>query len=659
MTDRDGGEVSRVSAVRSVVDYLCSDACLPRLPGTEGGLRARQFVQEAFKELGLVPAGEDGYVQPIPEIDGANVIGMIPGSSTRSIVVGAHFDACAIDGGINPGASDNAASVAAMLEVAKHLAAGEPLDRTVVFIAFDAEEPPYFQTPRMGSRYFVAHPTVDLESVDLMVCLDMVGHRIGNGNDRDIARSMIVFGSEKSPDVAAALGEAPPVDGLTVRRMDVDLIGQVSDYSGFHDAAIPFLFYNALRHEHYHATTDTPDTLDYRKIEALVTHLTALIQTVAARSLDPFTYIPDGRIDVESIATVRALLPTLPPTSRFARSAPGLLDGLSERAATNLSEQDRQLLRRLFLAVEDGLLDSRMWAETEVGRSPTTVSDGISDEIRELISGAVNRPGKVVVITGAGVSAESGIRTYRGANGMWTDGGQDAMLKATGAFFLRHPRKSWEWYLTRRTEARAAEPNAAHVAIADMGWMLGDRFTLVAQNIDRLHARAGTSPDGMIELHGHLEGMRCGGGRRGVWPIPEVFDGWTENDELTDDQVDLLVCPRCGSLARPHVLWFDELYDEEHYGFASAQRAVANASLCITAGTSGGVPVAARLAGIAERAGATLIDVNTRDNRLREIAVRQGGFIEGRASTAMQAIAYTVAQAAVEGNRRSEGVLRG
>jgi NAD-dependent deacetylase len=189
--------------------------------------------------------------------------------------------------------------------------------------------------------------------------------------------------------------------------------------------------------------------------------------------------------------------------------------------------------------------------------------------------------------------------------------------------------------------------------------MLGSRFMLIAQNIDRLHRRAGSPPDGMIELHGHLEGMRCGGGRPGVWPIPEAFDGWTENDELADDHLELLVCPRCGSFARPHVLWFDEFYDEENYGFASAQHAVANASLCITAGTSGGVPVAERLAGIAERAGATLIDVNTRDNRLRQLAVRHGGFIEGRASLAMQTIAYTIAQAAVETNRRPESFVGG
>ena len=270
----------------------------------------------------------------------------------------------------------------------------------------------------------------------------------------------------------------------------------------------------------------------------------------------------------------------------------------------------------------------------------------IAEDVRELITDAISRPGKVVFITGAGVSAESGIRTYRGANGMWTDGGHDAMLKATRAFFIQHPRKSWEWYLTRRTEARTAQPNRAHNAIADIGWMLGSRFMLIAQNIDRLHPRAGTPTEGMIELHGHLEGMRCGGRCCGVWPVPEAFDGWTENDALTDDHLELLACPRCGLFARPHVLWFDEFYDEENYGFASAQRAVATASLCITVGTSGGVPVATRLAGIAARAGATLIDVNTRDNPLRQLAIPNGGFIEGRASTAMHAIACTVAQVA-------------
>jgi NAD-dependent deacetylase len=148
-----------------------------------------------------------------------------------------------------------------------------------------------------------------------------------------------------------------------------------------------------------------------------------------------------------------------------------------------------------------------------------------------------------------------------------------------------------------------------------------------------------------------------------VWPVPSAFDGWTEDDKLTDEHPELLVCPRCGSFARPHVLWFDEFYDEENYGFASAQRAVANASLCITAGTSGGIPVAERLVGIAARAGATLIDVNTRDNRLRRLAVRSGGFIEGPASIALSEIAAqireTVGASAGQPSLESMGRARG
>ena len=310
---------------------------------------------------------------------------------------------------------------------------------------------------------------------------------------------------------------------------------------------------------------------------------------------------------------------------------------MAERDNGGSSEGDWQVLRRVLLAIEEGLSDTRLWEPV----ATTYATNGI-DDVQPAIQEALGREGTVVVITGAGVSAESGIATYRGTNGVWTEGGEEAMMKATAAFFFQHPRRAWEWYLTRRTEANAAVPNAAHVAIAEMGRLLEGRFMLIAQNIDRLHRRAGSRPEEMIELHGHLDGMRCVDGCSGIWLIPDTFDGWNGDDEITDDRVRLLVCPMCGKSARPHVLWFDEFYDEENYGFATAQRAVANATLCITAGTSGGVPVAERLAGIAARAGATLIDVNTRDNRLRKLAARRGGFIEGPATAAMQSITDTV-----------------
>lgn len=348
--------------LRAVVRYLCSDVCLPRLPGTPGGLAARQYVEAAFGELGLEPAGDEGYLQHIPAIGGTNVIGQRRGHSDRTIIVGAHFDACAIDGGVNPGASDNAASVAVMLEVAKAITAGPLLDRSVVFVGFDAEEPPYFQTHRMGSRHFVNKEAVPLSGIDLMICLDMIGHAIGDGAESEIADTVLVLGAEKSPQVSEVLARVPAVSGVFPRRLDVDLIDQLSDYAGFQDAGIPFLFYNNGRNEHYHATSDTPESLDFPKMAALVEHLTVVVTSAANAPIEPFVYEPDGQGHGMTLETIRALLPTLPPSARLAQQAPQLLATLADKqSATGLNERDWQIVRRIFLAIDDGLLDKRPW----------------------------------------------------------------------------------------------------------------------------------------------------------------------------------------------------------------------------------------------------------------------------------------------------------
>jgi NAD-dependent deacetylase len=229
--------------------------------------------------------------------------------------------------------------------------------------------------------------------------------------------------------------------------------------------------------------------------------------------------------------------------------------------------------------------------------------------------------GNVVVVTGAGISAASGLRTYRGSGGLWTDDGVSAMSKATAAYFIRNPEASWAWHLARRTEAQAATPNGAHRALATLETHLGDRFTLVTQNIDRLHSRAGNTPARTIEVHGYLDGMRCTAGCAGILPIPDGFNDWTGQDRIEQCHRDLLICPECGFATRPHVLWFDEFYDEVNYRMKSAGRAAAHASLCITIGTSGGVPLAPRIAGIAARAGAVLIDINPDDSELRHLAL--------------------------------------
>jgi NAD-dependent deacetylase len=127
--------------------------------------------------------------------------------------------------------------------------------------------------------------------------------------------------------------------------------------------------------------------------------------------------------------------------------------------------------------------------------------------------------------------------------------------------------------------------------------------------------------------------------------VPVAVYEWKSGDSIGDEHLEILVCPVCGLVARPHVLWFDELYDEKHYRIVTAQRAAANTSVCITAGTSGGVPIAVRLASIAVKAGAKLIDINPNNNELRQLAIRSGGVVvEESASEAMPLIAQIASE---------------
>ena len=267
----------------------------------------------------------------------------------------------------------------------------------------------------------------------------------------------------------------------------------------------------------------------------------------------------------------------------------------------------------------------------------------LDDRTIDAIHTGVSGGGNVVFVTGAGISAESGIRTYRGEDGMWTTDGAAAMSKATLAYFSRYPERSWQWHLDRRTEVLGAEPNGAHIALARLEIALGGRFALVTQNVDRLHIRAGNSEQRTIEVHGHYGGMRCTAGCTGVIPIPSEFDTWCDGSDWPEFR-DLLVCQECGFATRPHVLWFDEFYDEVNYRMKTAGSLAARASLCVTVGTSVGVPVAARLAGIAVRAGAVLIDVNPTDSDLRQLALESSGgsAVAAPASEAIPAIVDVV-----------------
>src|SRR5256885_862150 len=178
---------------------------------------------------------------------------------------------------------------------------------------------------------------------------------------------------------------------------------------------------------------------------------------------------------------------------------------------------------------------------------------------------ALARPGHVIALTGAGVSAESGIPTFRGKDGYWTVGAREYHPQelATHAAFSRMPWDVWAWYLYRRGVCRAAEPNAGHHALVDLDAHLTDRFALVTQNVDGLHRRAGSPAARTFAIHGDIGQLRCASEcclER--WPIPEAVPALAKGEAVGPELRALLVCPRCGGLAQPHVLWLDETYDE-------------------------------------------------------------------------------------------------
>ena len=168
--------------------------------------------------------------------------------------------------------------------------------------------------------------------------------------------------------------------------------------------------------------------------------------------------------------------------------------------------------------------------------------------------------GQLTVLTGAGISAESNIPTFRGPEGYWTVGSREyhPQLMATNAMFTQQPYEVWKWYLYRKGVCERATPNKGHLALVEFEKFLPDRFNLITQNVDNLHLRAGHNPSHVFEIHGNIFFARCAQEcTEAVYRLPEGLKGKSRQEEITAREYQLLVCPRCGGLLRPHVLWFE------------------------------------------------------------------------------------------------------
>jgi NAD-dependent deacetylase len=254
---------------------------------------------------------------------------------------------------------------------------------------------------------------------------------------------------------------------------------------------------------------------------------------------------------------------------------------------------------------------------------------------------AVARPGRVVFLTGAGVSAESGIPTFRGKEGYWTVGAREYHPQelATHDAFETMPWDVWAWYLYRRSVCRNAEPNAGHKALVELGTKLPERFALVTQNVDGLHRRAGNADRHVLAIHGDISLMRCA--EECVpdrWPIPDAVPDLGKGEPVSEASKALLVCGACGGMARPHVLWFDESYDEPRYHLDTVRRIALEACLVVVAGTSAQTNLPWQVVTLGQRAGATIVDINLEDNPFGDIAKESGGVIRGPAAAALTAI---------------------
>jgi NAD-dependent deacetylase len=216
---------------------------------------------------------------------------------------------------------------------------------------------------------------------------------------------------------------------------------------------------------------------------------------------------------------------------------------------------------------------------------------------------ALARAGRIVVYTGAGVSRESGIPTFREPEtGLWAR--YDPMELATEQAYLARPAFVWDWYEHRFGIVAAAQPNPGHRAIAELE-TLPAHVAVVTQNVDGLHQRAGSRR--VIELHGTMHTFRCMSGRH---------RGYTRDDLAEQAQRP----PRCpdGELVRPDVVWFGESLPEG--ALDEAQQLAARCDAVLVIGTSGVVYPAATVPLIARKAGAVLIDVNPDRDELAAVA---------------------------------------
>jgi hypothetical protein len=266
-----------------VRDRLMTDCCalagserpMPRPVGSDNHLRARGYLAQRLRDLGLAPAFGTDLVLPYSLIF-ANVVARLPGGKPQSphattILLGAHYDTC----DQTPGADDNAAAAAIVLEATKLLTLN-PIAREVVVAFFDAEEPPFFLSETMGSTRLLVEVLLPAHENVLPIVLDLCGHDVPL---RGLEPALFVVGLETSAAARAAFERTTaPENLLPLPIPNLALGGNLSDYHAFNERGWPYVFLSCGEWEHYHAPTDTVDRLSQSKMARIALYLEAFVR---------------------------------------------------------------------------------------------------------------------------------------------------------------------------------------------------------------------------------------------------------------------------------------------------------------------------------------------------------------------------------------------
>ena len=222
-------------------------------------------------------------------------------------------------------------------------------------------------------------------------------------------------------------------------------------------------------------------------------------------------------------------------------------------------------------------------------------------------------------LTGAGISSDSGIPTYRGSDGIWIKGSKFYKPEEFGTlkYFLQNPEEVWQYMISQKIMFKEAEPNDSHFAIREIEKLLGERFNLITQNVDNLHRKVGVN--NILEIHGNYNEVKCSNKCKDILPFPENIIAKGSSDHLLQKDKESLTCLKCGSWLRPNLLWFDEEYDEKTNKKVSSLKIAKFSGVLFVIGTSGATNLPIQLAKTTLKFGGYVIDINIEDNHFTRL----------------------------------------